>query len=132
MTMHQTLSKLVTASVVTAASALLAPAALAHGTPDPQHGGVVQIAAHMTFELVATPDGAVVYALDHDKALDVSRFTGKLTVLNGAEKSEAALKPAGGNKLEAKGIKLLPGAKVVAVLNTDGKKSLTVRFIVKK
>ncbi|MES2950128.1 MAG: hypothetical protein V4858_16425 [Pseudomonadota bacterium] len=132
MTMNKYLSKLLAAGVVTAASVVLAPAALAHGTPAPLHGGVVQMAAHMTFELVATPDGAVVYALDHDKELDVSRFNGKLTVLNGSEKSEAPLIPAGGNKLEAKGVKLSPGAKVVAVLNSDNKKPLTVRFVVKK
>ena len=132
MSMNKKLFQIVAAAVVTAASAVLAPAVLAHGTPDPKHGGVVQRAAHITFELVATPDGAVIYALDHDKELDTSRFTGKLTVLNGTEKSEAPLKPAGGNKLEAKGVKLSPGAKVVAVLNTDNKKPLTVRFIVKK
>ncbi|MDP3310314.1 MAG: hypothetical protein Q8S56_05030, partial [Polaromonas sp.] len=57
-------------------------------------------------------------------------LSGKLTVLNGAEKSEAELKPAGGNKLEAKGVKLNKGAKVVAVLNM-GKKPVTVRFTVK-
>jgi hypothetical protein len=37
--------------------------------------------------------------------------SGKLTVLNGTQKSEAELKPAGGSKLEAAGIKVLPGAK---------------------
>ena len=132
MIMKSSLSQRMTATVIFAASALLAPAALAHGTPEAQHGGVVQIAAHFTFELVATPDGAVIYALDHDKTLDVSRFNGKLTVLNGTSKTEAPLIPAGGNKLEAKGVKLLPGAKVVAALNTDNKKVITVRFIVKK
>jgi hypothetical protein len=42
---------------------------------------------------------------------------GKLTVLNGAEKSEADLVVAG-DKLEAKGVKLAKGAKVVAALVT--------------
>lgn len=52
---------------------------------------------------------------------------GKLTVLNGSEKSEAEL-VAAGDKLEAKGVKL---AKVVVALTTAGKKATTVRFTVK-
>jgi hypothetical protein len=44
-------------------------------------------------------------------------MTAKLTVLNGSEKSEAAL-AVSGNKLEAQGVKLAPGAKVVAALTT--------------
>ncbi len=53
-----------------------------------------------------------------------------LTVLNGAEKSEAELVVAG-DKLEAKGLKLAKGAKVVAALVTPAAKSITVRFTVK-
>lgn len=124
-------AKTIAAAAVLAASAFFVPAALAHGTPDPLHGGVVSTAAHIAFELVATPDGAIIYAMDHEEERDMSRYEGKLTVLNGADKSEAPLAPAGGNKLAAKGVKLLSGAKVVAVLNTDSKKALTVRFTVK-
>ena len=39
--------------------------------------------------------------------------------------------PAGGNKLEAKGVKLGKGAKAVAALQTADKKTVTVRFTVK-
>lgn len=131
MTVKNKLSKTIAAAAVLAASAIFAPAALAHGTPDPMYGGVVQTVNHVVFELVATPDGALVYTLDHDEPADASRYDGKLTVLNGADKSEAPLKHAGGNKLEAKGVKLLPGAKVVAVLNTSSKKTITVRFTAK-
>lgn len=132
MTTKNSISQCFAAAMVLAATALSTPIALAHGTPDSKHGGVVQIASHITFELVTTPDGALIYALDHDKEMDVARFSGKLTVLNGTEKSETALKPAGGNRLEAKGIKLSPGAKAVAVLNSENKKTITVRFMVKK
>ncbi len=55
---------------------------------------------------------------------------GKLTVLNGDQKSEAEL-VAASDKLEAKGIKLTPGAKVVAALTTTSAKVITVRFTVK-
>jgi hypothetical protein len=57
-------------------------------------------------------------------------MTGKLTVLSGSEKSEAELAVAG-DRLEAKGVKLAPGAKVVAALTTPAKKAITVRFTVK-
>lgn len=131
MTVKNKLPKTIAAAAVLAASAIFSPAAVAHGTPDPMYGGVVQTVNHVVFELVATPDGALVYTLDHDEPVDASRYDGKLTVLNGADKSEAPLKHAGGNKLEAKGIKLLRGAKVVAVLNTSSKKTITVRFTAK-
>ena len=51
-------------------------------------------------------------------------------MLNGAEKSEAVLVVAG-DKLEAQGVKLASGAKVVAALTTSAQKAITVRFIVK-
>jgi hypothetical protein len=57
-------------------------------------------------------------------------MSGKLTVLNGTEKSEADL-AAAGDRLEAKGVKLAAGAKVVAALTTAEKKVITVRFTVK-
>lgn len=131
MTVKKNLTKLVTAALVMAASAFSTSAAMAHGGAGPMHGGVVQAAADLSFELVATADGAAIYIQDHGKDADASRFDGKLTVLNGAEKSEVPLKSAGGNKLEAKGINLSKGAKAVAVLNTSSKKTLTVRFTVK-
>ena len=131
MTVKNKLSKTLAAAAVLAASAIFAPAVLAHGTPDPMYGGVVQTVNHVVFELVATPEGALIYTLDHDEPVDASRYDGKLTVLNGADKSEAPLKHAGGNKLEAKGVKLASGAKVVAVLNTSSKKTITVRFTAK-
>lgn len=90
----------------------------------------MQTAADLSFELVATAEGAEIYIQDHGKDADASRFDGKLTVLNGADKSEAPLNPAGANKLEAKGVTLSKGAKAVAVLTTNSKKSITVRFTV--
>lgn len=131
MTVKMNLSQWSAALAMLAASALAAPAAMAHGSATAMHGGVVQTASDLSFELVVAPDGAAIYIQDHGKDADASRFDGKLTVLNGAEKSEAPLKPAGNNKLEAKGVTLNKGAKAVAVLTTQGKKSITVRFTVK-
>ncbi|MCP5915905.1 hypothetical protein NL317_28210, partial [Klebsiella pneumoniae] len=90
-------------------------AAMAHGGAKPKHGGVVATASDLGFELVGTPAGAAIYIEDHGKPMAPTGMSGKLTVLNGAEKSEAELTVAG-DKLEAKGVKLAPGAKVVAAL----------------
>jgi hypothetical protein len=116
--------------VVLGLSALSFSAAMAHGGAKARHGGVVAFVSDLGFELVATPGGAAIYVEDHGKPMAPTGLKGKLTVLNGAEKSEADL-VAAGDKLEAKGIKLLPGAKVVAALVTPAAKAITVRFTVK-
>ena len=51
-------------------------------------------------------------------------------MLRGSDKSEVPLTPAGGNRLEAKGVTLDKGAKAVAMV-TDGSKTTTVRFAIK-
>jgi len=104
--------------------------AVGHGGAKPQHGGVVQAGGDLSFELVAQGDKTALYVDDHGKPADVSKMSGKLTVLNGADKSEAELKPAGGNKLEA-AAKLGSGAKAVATVNVPPGKVVTVRFSVK-
>ena len=121
--------KLLTA-IVLGLSALSFNAAWAHGENKPRHGGIVATASDLHFELVGTSTGAQIYIDDHGKPLAPTGMSGKLTVLKGAEKSEAALVVAG-DKLEAAGLKLAPGAKVVASLTTPAKKAITVRFTVK-
>ena len=116
--------------VVLGLSALSFNGAMAHGGAQARHGGVVATASDLGFELVGTPDGAAIYVEDHGKPMAPTGLKGKLTVLNGAEKSEAELVVAG-DKLEAKGIKLASGAKAVASLVTPAAKAITVRFTVK-
>ena len=116
--------------VVLGLSALSFNVAVAHGGAQAKHGGVVATASDLGFELVSTPDGAAIYVEDHGKPMAPTGLKGKLTVLNGAEKSEADLVVAG-DKLEAKGVKLPKGAKVVAALVTPAAKAITVRFTVK-
>lgn len=123
------LKKLLTV-VVLGLSALSFNAALAHGGAKAKHGGVVATASDLGFELVGTPAGVAIYVEDHGKPMAPAGMSGKLTVLHGAEKSEAELAVAG-DRLEAKGVKLAPGAKVVAALTTPAKKAITVRFTVK-
>ena len=111
-------------------AALSFTAAHADGVAKAKHGGVVQKANDITYELVAHADGAAIHINDHGKPVSVTGASGKLTVLTGADKSEAELKPAG-DKLQAKGIKLAPGSKVVASVTTADKKTVSVRFTVK-
>ena len=91
----------------------------------------MQVANDVNFELVVEADGAAIYLVDHGKPMAAKGISGKLTVLNGSEKAEADVKPGEGNKLEARGIKIASGAKVVAVLNNVEGRTATVRFSVK-
>jgi len=105
--------------------------ALAHGDAQAMHGGIVQVASDIQYELVAQQDGAALYVVDHGKPADVGAMSGKLTVLNGTQKSEATLKPAGGNKLEAVQVRIAAGSKVVARIDGANGKATTVRFVIK-
>ena len=114
-----------------ALSAVTMNAAMAHGAGKPRHGGVVQVANDVNFELVVEADGATIYLVDHDEPMPSQGISGKLTVLQGSQKSETDIQAAGGNKLSAKGVKIASGAKIVAVLNNVEGKTATVRFSVK-
>lgn len=109
------------------AAALGLNAAFAHDNAKPKRGGMVQTVSDLTFELVPQADGAHLYVDDHGKPVSPAGMSGKLTVMQGAEKSEAPL-VAAGDKLEAKGIKLGKGAKIVAAVTTANKKAVTARF----
>lgn len=114
-----------------ASSALAMNPAMSHGSAAPRHGGIVQVANDVNFELVVEADGATIYLVDHDEDMPSKGISGKLTVLNGAQKTEVDVKATEGNKLRATGVKIAPGAKVVAVLNNVEGKTATVRFTVK-
>lgn len=98
----------------------------------PQYGGIVTEVKGTQYELVAKPDSIVIYVDDHGKKVNTKGATGKVTLLNGSEKTEAALSPAGDNQLEAKGaFKVAPGTRAVAVVTLAGKPVQSVRFAVK-
>ena len=107
-------------------------AAHAHGSTKPQHGGVVQLVGETSVELVTRDDGAEVYVMYDGEDVASGNMTGKLTIDNGGAKSEAALQSAGGNKLEAKGVKIPSGSKVAVTL-TDKQTTAktTARFTIK-
>lgn len=110
---------------------LVVNAAAAHGGAEPKHGGVVQTAGDLSFELTARENGATIYVEDHGKPLSTAGVTGRLTVLHGSERSDAELEPAGENRLEAAGVNIISGSRAVAALKFADGAALTVGFSVK-
>lgn len=103
----------------------------AHGDK-PKHGGIVQTASDLSFEMVNKDNATIIYVEDHGEKLSTEGATGKLTVLNGTKKSELPLELAGDNTLAAKGdAKLVKGSKAVACITFTDKKTANVRFSVK-
>ena len=98
----------------------------------PLHGGVVVESKDMDFELVAKSDVITLHLRDHGKPANTQGMSAKLTLLNGTEKSDVMLAPAGSSTLEAKGsFKVAAGTKVVALVTMPGKKLANVRFAIK-
>lgn len=111
---------------VLAAIALVATPAMlhAHGSMKPQHGGLVQMTGETMIELVSGPKGVDVYLSEEDEPLAAAGFTARLTQTTAGAKTEAALKPTGGNRLSAPGFRTAKGAKlVVALVDKSGAKS---------
>lgn len=121
------------AIAITAFLALASLAATASGkhSHDPKFGGVVVETKVGDVEIVAKPESIQLYVSDHGKVVKLDGAKAKVTLLNGTEKSEAELLPAG-DKLEAKGaFKVAKGTKGIAVLTLVGKPAVSVRFEVK-
>ncbi len=116
-----------------ASVALAAASAQAAGNHEhtPKYGGVVVETKAGDIEIVAKSDTIQIYVSDHGKPQTLDGAKAKVTLLNGAEKSEAQLVPAG-DKLEAKGsFKVAKGTKGIAVVTLPGKPGATARFEVK-
>ena len=118
-------------TTILAAAALSAGLAWAHGDEKARHGGLVQMAGEVKFELVARGDTAELYLDDHGATMPTAKLSGKLTVLSGSAKSEAKLEPAGSDKLVAKGVKLAKGDKVIALVTMEDKSTSSARFVIK-
>ncbi|HQR56662.1 MAG TPA: hypothetical protein PLW72_11785 [Burkholderiaceae bacterium] len=118
------------AAALLIASAFTLPATAAEDHT-PKHGGVVVETKAGDLELVAKPELIVIHVSDHGKPMKLSSGSGKVTVFNGNDKTEAALALVG-DKLEAKGIfKVAPGTKVLAEVSLNGKPPASARFTLK-
>lgn len=126
---HPHLIKLTLAAGI-ALAAWSAWAAGDHGH-DPKFGGVVVETKAGDLEIVAKPDIVQIHVSDHGKPVKLTGAKAKVTLLNGAEKSNIELSPAG-DKLEAKGaFKVAKGTKGIAIVTLADKPPATARFEVK-
>ena len=117
--------------LVAAAAAIAAPAFAQKDDHTAKHGGIFVETKALDFEIVAKPDVIQVYVADHGKPVKLDGAKGKVTLLNGSEKTEVDLAPAG-DKLEAKGaFKVAKGTKGIAMVTLAGKSAATARFEVK-
>ena len=112
------------------ATALALPAFAAEDHA-PKHGGVVVETKAGDLELVAKPELIVIHVSDHGKPMKLTSASGKVSVFNGNDKTEAPLALVG-DKLEAKGsFKLGAGTKVLADVAVNGKPAVAARFTLK-
>lgn len=111
---------------------LLTVATPALAGPDdvkPLYGGVVQEIRDISYELVAKPDTLSLYVHDHGKKLPSAGGAARVTLLNGSEKTDVALAPAGDNLFQAKGtFKVQKGTRAIAVVTLAGKGPVTARY----
>ncbi len=106
-------------------------AVLAHGEK-PKHGGIMQAASDLNFELVNKNGKAVIYVDDHGKPVPTAGASGKLTLLKGSQKSEVGLEPAGDNMFATKDdVAMVKGTKAIAALKLADKRAVNVRFSLK-
>ena len=103
----------------------------ASGDHAAKHGGIFVETKALDFEIVAKPDSIQVYVADHGKPVKLEGAKGKVTLLNGTEKTEVDLVVAG-DRLEAKGaFKVQKGTKGLAAVTLAGKPGVVARFQVK-
>ena len=124
--------KTLSAAFVGLAALAFAAGADAHGSMKPQHGGVVQMAGETRFELVNAPAGVALYVQDDEEDVPSAGATARLTITTKAGASSTVqMAPAGGNKFEAKGLKLAPGSKVgVMLVNTATQARASTTFTI--
>ena len=97
----------------------------------PKHGGVVVETKAGDLELVAKPELIVIHVSDHGKPMKLTSGSGRVTVFNGNDKSEAPLALVG-DRLEAKGsFKVGAGTKLLAEVSLNGKPAVSARFTLK-
>ena len=113
------------------ALAVFSPTVFAHAEHgQAQYGGTVAEAGMAQFELVSKGGQLIVYVSNHGQAVATAGATGKLTILEGAKKLELDLKPAGDNRLEAKG-SAASGAKALISVQLPNGSPMQARAVLK-
>ena len=117
--------------LLAASAALVLSSAHGHGTPTPNHGGIVQAVGDTWLELVPASGKIELYVEDDGDPMPSAGLSGHLSVQNGGAKADYVLKPAGGNRLDAVGAQAPKGAKVIAVLVLADKTKVPATFVIK-
>lgn len=103
----------------------------AHVHHEPKHGGLVEEAGGLDYELVVKPGFTRLYVSGHDEAVSLKGGKATVTFLRGGQTSKIVLLPAGNDYFEAKGdMPSGTGVRAVALVLIKGK-SLSVRFAYK-
>jgi hypothetical protein len=107
--------------------AIIAPSALSHGNLEPKHGGIVQEAHDMVFEVVREENSISLYIRDHGNDYPTANLRGSIIILASGEKTEMSLTSSGGNKMTAKAI-ISDGSKVLISVNEGDHHPVTIRY----
>lgn len=96
----------------------------------PVAGGIVAVIGHYDGELVGADGKMTLLLKDHDgKEAATDGYKASVLVLSGGErKGPFELMPAGGNKLEGKGVPLAAGQRAIVTLTDAGGKASQGRF----
>jgi hypothetical protein len=125
-------SLLWTAAAIVVATAGLGSTAYAHGGNVPEHGGVIQLVADTSVELVTRPTGVEVWIEEEGEEIPSAAMTGALVVVQGGATQDVALQPGPGNMWEARGLTLAPGAKVTVLMaDKNSHAKTTASFTIK-
>jgi hypothetical protein len=114
-------------SIALITSAVMVSNALAHGSLEPMHGGVVKEAHDMVFELVREEKSVSLYVRDHGEAYPSTELVANVVVLANKKKSEASFIPSGGNTMVAD-IIINDGAKVLIRVSEGDHHPVTIRY----
>jgi len=115
------------------AALAFALAAGAHGSMKPDHGGVVQMSGETQFELVNAPGGVALYLEEDEEDVPSAGAAATLTIRPASGRtSTVVMTAAGGNRFEAKGLKLAPGSEVgVMVVDKKTKARSSTTYTIK-
>lgn len=78
---------------------VISTVAVAHGVPQPKHGGIVDVGGEMSLELVREGAQSVVYVEDHGKPVDTRSAVAEVLLHSETGRSIGTLKAGGANRL---------------------------------
>ena len=106
---------------------VVVPTVLAHGSLEPEHGGIVKEKHDLVFELVPEENTVSLYLRDHGKPVNAELAEGSITILASGKKQEVKLNYAFNNKMVAEAT-IDDGAKLLVKVKLKEHHAITVRY----